>query len=152
MRINSSVFFESVVYRDVFPPYQKEWEDLDYVVTATYKTVAKQLRSRKVWDVALSIVLIVLANTSFLLGAIFAVFSVAFLDYCPAGCDSHSAVSIQFTAGALLALVGLVGTILTIVFLVLRRRGWWIALVTLVVIILGWIVSFLLYSAAVSYR
>ena len=47
VRINSSVFFESVIYRDVFPPYQKEWEDLDYVVTATYKTVAKQLAYNK---------------------------------------------------------------------------------------------------------
>lgn len=47
VRINSSVFFESVIYRDVFPPYQKEWEDLDYVITATYKTVAKQLHYNK---------------------------------------------------------------------------------------------------------
>lgn len=47
VRINSSVFFESVIYRDVFPPYQKEWEDLDYVITATYKTVAKQLQYNK---------------------------------------------------------------------------------------------------------
>lgn len=47
VRINSSVFFESVLYRDVFPPYQKEWEDLDYVITATYKTVAKQLQYNK---------------------------------------------------------------------------------------------------------
>lgn len=47
IRINSTVFFESTIYRDIFPPYQKEWEDLDFVVTATYKTVAKQLQYNK---------------------------------------------------------------------------------------------------------
>ena len=47
VRINSTVFFESVLYRDVFPPYQQEWENVDYVVTATYKTVGKQLHYNK---------------------------------------------------------------------------------------------------------
>jgi hypothetical protein len=47
VRINSTVFFESIVYSDIFPAYQREWEGLDYVVTATYKTVAKQLHYNK---------------------------------------------------------------------------------------------------------
>jgi len=47
VRINSTVFFESIIYKDIFPVYQKEWEDLDYVVTATYKTVAKHLHYNK---------------------------------------------------------------------------------------------------------
>jgi hypothetical protein len=47
VRVNSTVFFESVIYRDIFPAYQKEWENLDYVATGTYKTVAKQLHYNK---------------------------------------------------------------------------------------------------------
>lgn len=41
--INSTVFFESIIYRDVFLPYEAEWAQYDYVITATYKTVGKQL-------------------------------------------------------------------------------------------------------------
>ena len=47
VHINSTVFFESIIYRDIFPLYQKEWELYDYVATATYKTVAKQLHYNK---------------------------------------------------------------------------------------------------------
>jgi hypothetical protein len=47
VRVNSTVFFESVIYSDIFPAYQKEWENLDYVATGTYKTVAKQLHYNK---------------------------------------------------------------------------------------------------------
>jgi uncharacterized BrkB/YihY/UPF0761 family membrane protein len=115
-------------------------------------TVAKQQRERRIWDVALSIALLVLANAAFLLGAIFAIFSVAFIDYCPQGCDSNSAVSVQITVGAILAFLGLLGTILTIVLLARRRRGWWVALATLLLIVVGWIVGFLLYAAALNYH
>jgi hypothetical protein len=105
-----------------------------------------------VFAVSLPIVLIVLANACFVLGAIFAVFSVAFIDYCPQGCDANSAVSIQFATGAILAFIGLLGTVLTIVLLVRRRRGWWVALTTLLLIVVGWIVGFLLYAAALNYH
>jgi hypothetical protein len=41
--IRSTAFFESTIYRDVFPPLFAQWDQLDYVITGTYKTVAKQL-------------------------------------------------------------------------------------------------------------
>lgn len=43
VRIPSTVFFESIVYRAVFPKLIAEWESLDFVITGTYKTVARQL-------------------------------------------------------------------------------------------------------------
>lgn len=43
VRIASTVFFESVMFRDVFAARTAEWASVDYVITATYKTVAKQL-------------------------------------------------------------------------------------------------------------
>lgn len=115
------------------------------------QTVAKQVRHRAVWDVALSIVLVVLTNTAFVLGAIFAIFGVAFIDYCPEGCDANSAVSIQFATGAVLAFLALLGSVLTIVLLVRRRRGWWLALTTLLVVVVGWIVGFLMFAAALNH-
>lgn len=116
------------------------------------QTVAKQLRARTVWDVVLSIVFVVFANTAFLIGAIFAILSVGLSRDCSSGCDTASASSILFAVGAILALIGLVGSILTIVFLVRRRRGWWIAATTLGLIAVGWIVGFLLFAAALSPR
>jgi uncharacterized membrane protein HdeD (DUF308 family) len=89
------------------------------------QTVAAQLRPRTVWDVALSIVLLVLANASFLIGALFATFSIAF--------------------------IALVGSVLTIVFLVRRRRAWWVALGTLLLVVVGWIVGFLVFASALHY-
>jgi hypothetical protein len=47
VRIASSVFFESIIYRELFPPYMTEWENLDFVVSGTYKTVGKQLHYNK---------------------------------------------------------------------------------------------------------
>ena len=71
MRIPNTVFFESIIYREIFPKLRTEWETLDFVITGiqirryytyihtyihiyiytavdltylgTYKTVAKQL-------------------------------------------------------------------------------------------------------------
>jgi hypothetical protein len=121
-----------------------------YTESHTPQTVAKQVRRRSAWDVALSIVLLVLANSAFVLGALFALFGVAFIDYCPAGCDANAAVGIQFTAGAILAFLALVGSVTTIVLLVRRRRAWWAAAITLIVVVLGWITAFILFAAALN--
>jgi hypothetical protein len=120
-----------------------------YTETHLPQTVAKQVRHRAVWDVALSIVLLVLANAAFLFGAIFALFSVAFIDYCPTGCNSNLAVSGQIATGAILAFVALLGTVVTIILLVRRRRAWWLALATMLIVVIGWIVGFVLYAAAI---
>lgn len=45
IRINSTVFFESIMYRDVLPQLQHEWENYDYVITGTYKTVTQKGQS-----------------------------------------------------------------------------------------------------------
>lgn len=116
------------------------------------QTLKQQLRPRKLWDVALSIVLVVLANAAFLIGAIFGVFAIAFIDYCPRGCDANTGVSIQFIAGAILALVGLIGSVLTIVLLVRRRRAWWVALATLVLIVVGWVADFVVFAFVLNYH
>ena len=39
VRLNISIFFETVIYRDIFPKHQSELENVDFVITATYKTV-----------------------------------------------------------------------------------------------------------------
>ncbi|HEU0205859.1 MAG TPA: hypothetical protein VFQ74_04090 [Pseudolysinimonas sp.] len=124
--------------------------DPQYTTGHVPQTVAEQLRPRKVWDIALSIVLLVLSYAAFLLGALFAVFSVAFIDYCPAPCSATAAAGSQVTTGVILAIVALLATILTIVLLVVRRRAWWVAGASLLIIIVGWIVGFAFYAVALQ--
>ena len=48
-------------------------------------------------------------------------------------------------------LLAIIGAVLTIVSLVRRRQSWWIALLTVVLVVAVWIVGFVLYSQAVSH-
>jgi len=114
----------------------------------TPQTVAKQVRTRKVWDIALSVVLLVLSYAAFLVGALFAVFSVAFIDYCPEPCHADAAASAQVITGIVLATVALLGTVATIILIVVRRRAWWVAAATLLLVLVGWIVGFVAYAVA----
>lgn len=112
---------------------------------------AAPVRRRRVGDVAASIVLLVLSYSAFLIGAVFALIGLSFIDDCPSGsCSVNAAVDAQFTTGVVLAIAALVGTIVTILLLVKRRRGWWVALITFATIVVGWIVGFILFTMAVS--
>lgn len=110
--------------------------------------VVTQQRTRKAWDIALSVVLLVLSYAAFLLGALFALFSVAFIDYCPEPCHAGEAAGAQVVAGIVGAIVALVGTIATIVLIVVRRRAWWVAAATLFLVVVGWIAGFIAYTVA----
>jgi len=107
-------------------------------------------RTRAGWDIALSIVFLVVNAAVFLGGAFFAVFVLAFTDNCPPGCDIPAGVDAMYTVGLVITLVGIVATIVTIVLLVTRRRAWWVGLVALVLTGAGWVIAIALYSAAIS--
>jgi hypothetical protein len=114
-------------------------------------SVVTPVRRRRAGDVAASVVLLLLAYGAFLIGAVFALLGLSFLDTCPEGtCSVTAAVDVQFTTGIILAIAALAGTIVTVLLLVFRRRGWWVALVTLATMVVGWIVGFILFTAAVS--
>jgi hypothetical protein len=99
----------------------------------------------------LSIVLLVLNLGLFLVGALFQLFGLAFTDSCPtATCDITAGVDAVFTVASLIAAVGILATIATIVLLVLRFRAWWVPLIAIVATIVGWIVSLSLYLAAIT--
>ena len=52
--------------------------------------------------------------------------------------------------GAILALLAVIGAAVTVLFLVQRRRAWPVALVTLIVVLIGWIVVFVLFAFALA--
>jgi hypothetical protein len=108
-------------------------------------------RTRKGWDIALSVVFLVLATVAGIVGSILAVISLAFIDYCPPGCSVDGAVNAQFAAVLAVVIIGLVGLIATIVLLAMRRRAWWVALLTLVLIGGAFVAGWWGVSAATGY-
>ena len=119
--------------------------------TPAVPAVVAPVRRRRTGDVAASIVLLLLAYGAFFIGAVFALLGLSFLDNCPEEtCSVTAAVDLQFTTGIVLALAALTGTIVTVLLLVFRRRGWWVALLTLATMVIGWIVGFILFTAAVN--
>lgn len=47
-RLSKSIYFESSIYHDFFPQHQTTWEKYDFVITATYKTLTRQLLPRRI--------------------------------------------------------------------------------------------------------
>ena len=113
-------------------------------------TVLVPPRHRAAWDIAISVVLLVLSYAAYWIGAVFALFSLAFLDSCTGACITTMAGDAQFSTALVLFALGIVGTAGTIVLLVVRRRAWWAAAATLALTIAGWIVGFVVYGHAVG--
>jgi hypothetical protein len=115
------------------------------------QTLGRQVRRRAVWDVALSIVLLLVSYSAFLIGGLFAAFGSGLAQDCT-HCSVSSASSLLIAFGASLALVTLLGTIVTVALQVASRRSWWVAATTFLLVAIGWIVGFLLFAAALNAR
>ncbi|MCU1417865.1 MAG: hypothetical protein JWP32_2039 [Schumannella sp.] len=98
-------------------------------------------RTRRGWDIGLSIALLVCSVVVYAVGAFIALLGIAFFGSCNGGSCSGEAVT--FAAVALLVVIA-VGIAGTVVLLVIRLRGWWVAAPTLLLVLLGWVVSILL--------
>jgi uncharacterized membrane protein len=110
-------------------------------------------RTRKGWDIALSVFLLLLAAVVGVVGTILAFVSIAFIDNCPPEtCSVDGAVGAQFTAALVVILAFVAGLIATIVALATRRRGWWLGLVTVFLVLLSWVLGFVGYFAAVGWQ
>jgi hypothetical protein len=104
-------------------------------------------RTRKGWDIALSVVFLLLAIVVGLVGAFLAFFSLIFLD---AGLDA--ATNAQFAAMFAAGVIVIVGLIATVVRLRARRRGWWIAVLTLALTGIALGAGWLGYFTAVGWQ
>ena len=106
---------------------------------------------RAVWDLVLTIILLVGSFAVLLVSAFFDLFAIAFTDHCPQPCQAGTGIAAVFTVWSCSAIVALVGAIVSIVRLNRRRRAWWIALIALVLVIAGGIGAFWLYASIISY-
>lgn len=106
---------------------------------------------RAVWDVVLTIILLVATFLILVVSAVFDLFAVAFTDTCPEPCHAGAGVAVVFTVWICSGVVALVGTIASIIRLVRRRRAWWVALATMLLVMVGSIAAFWLYASIIGY-
>ncbi|MBN9607362.1 MAG: hypothetical protein J0G30_12205 [Actinomycetales bacterium] len=106
-------------------------------------------RPRRAWDIGLSILLLLLAAATALLGFILAVFNLAFVVDCSSAlCSPGRVVGSQYGSGVAVAVILVSGTIFTMFSIVRWRRGWWAALLTFLLVLAAWIVGWVLLNAA----
>lgn len=106
-----------------------------------------------VWDVALSIAVLAIDGVFLVTSAVVDIITTAFIGSCPARtCSAGAAVASLGISWFAMFLIFIAGAIATVVALARRRRGWWIALLTMVLMVAGWIVGFVFYSHAVSHE
>jgi hypothetical protein len=98
----------------------------------------KPARVRKAWDIWLTIGLIVITAIVWFVGAFISYLGIAFFGSCNSnGCSGDAIIN----GGVALMVLGILGILASIVFLIIKRRGWPIALITLGVVGIGWIVA-----------
>ena len=107
------------------------------------QTVAKQVRRHSATNIVLAVALLALTLGAYLIGAVFDVLSLAIRD--GYGDPLYNPTAL-IGGGAALALLALVGAALTVLLIAQRRRAWPAALVTFLVVVVGWIVVFVLFA------
>ena len=114
-------------------------------------TIANR-RPLLVWDIAVSIAVLLIGGGFLVVAAVIDLFSAALVGRCPvATCSAGVAVASLGISWFVMFLLLIMGNVLTIVSLVRRRQAWWVALITLVLVVAVWITGFVLYSQAVSH-
>ena len=94
-------------------------------------------RVRKGSDIAFTITLIVFTIVSWFAGAFISYLGLAFFGSCnEKGCSGQQLID----GGVVLIVLGGLGILASIVMLIIRRRGWPIAVITIGVVVIGWIV------------
>lgn len=112
----------------------------------------KPARTRATWDIIVTVVLLVLGLGIAVVGSFLGVMLAFLSDSCGASttCDTN-----QIGLGITVATIGvwppiLLAIILSIVFLVLRLRAFWIPLVAIVLMAAAWAVGLSLTLSAIS--
>lgn len=105
-----------------------------------------------IWDIAVSIAVILVGFGFLVVAAVIDLVSAALVGNCPARtCSAGAAVASLGISWFVMFLLLTIGAVLTIVTLARRRQAWWIALLALVLVVAVWITGFVLYSQAVSH-
>jgi hypothetical protein len=111
---------------------------------------SKPVRAR--WDVALSIVLLVVAAVGWVAAAGIEFLLLAFTDYCPPErCSVQRAVTSVMVSVSVAAALTILGCVFTVIRMVRRRSGWPYAAATLTLSVVAEVLGVVGYVAAVGY-
>jgi hypothetical protein len=109
----------------------------------TPQTVAKQVGRHEPSNIVSAVLLLVLTLGAYLIGAVF--------DIIAAFAGSHWVnPAALIGGGAIIALLALIGAAVTALLISRRRRAWPVALVTLLVVLFGWIAVFVFFAFALA--
>lgn len=102
-------------------------------------------------DAAGSIILLVLSFSAYLIGVILSFFGFLVSGVCAAGsCNAGAGSTVQAIVAVTLAGVLLLGAAISILLIVKKRRAIAVALLTLVLIVVGWIVGVVAFFLALA--
>ena len=108
------------------------------VIAPAAPAVPAAPRVRKAWDIWLTIGLDLVAVVSWFFGAGISYLGMAFFGSCSSnGCSGQSVID----GAQILIVLAVLGILSSIVFLIIKRRGWPVALITVGVIFFGWIAA-----------
>jgi hypothetical protein len=109
------------------------------------------VRQPRFGDAAGSILILVLAFAGYLIGVILSFFGFLVTGVCAArSCNADAGTTAQAIVAVTLAVVLLLGAGISIALIVNHRRAIVVALVTLVLIIVGWLVGIVAFFLALS--
>lgn len=104
----------------------------DRTVVATTRATPRPVYA---WDIVLTVVFLLGMLAVGLWGGLQGLLALAFMDTCPPEGCSGGPIYVRWLGGAVL---GFVAFAASIILLVLRRRGWWVALVGFVAMTVLW--------------
>jgi hypothetical protein len=109
------------------------------------------VRPPRVGDAAGSIVLLILSFAGYLIGVILSFFGFLVTGICAErSCNADAGTTAQAIVAVTLAVVLLLGAGISIALIVSRRRAIIVALVTLILILVGWLVGVIAFFLALS--
>lgn len=111
----------------------------------------QNVRPPRFGDAAGSIVLLVLAFAGYLIGVILSFFGFLVTGVCAErSCNAAAGTTAQAIVAVTLAVVLLLGAGVSIALIVTKRRAIAVALVTLILIVVGWLVGVVAFFIALS--
>jgi hypothetical protein len=109
------------------------------------------VRQPRFGDAAGSIILLVLSFAGYLIGVILSFFGFLVTGVCATrSCNADAGTTAQAIVAVTLAVVLLLGAGITIALIVSRRRAIVVALVTLILIIVGWLAGIIAFFIALA--